>query len=93
MAKKAAADATAMRAGVHDVSCAHGTARVHVPRNRTARDIARAFRPLTHGALQGVVAMPRKKECARLAKTKGANVIKTSPFYQQAAPARKREVV
>ena len=46
MAKKAAADATAMRAGVHDVSCAHGT----------ARDIARAFRPLTHGALQGVVA-------------------------------------
>lgn len=56
MAKKVAADATAMRAGVHDVSCAHGTARVHVPRNRTARDIARAFRPLTHGALQGVVA-------------------------------------
>lgn len=37
--------------------------------------------------------MPRKKECARLAKTKGANVIKTSPFCQQAAPARKREVV
>lgn len=37
--------------------------------------------------------MPRKKECARLAKTKGANVINTSPFYQQAAPARKREVV
>lgn len=37
--------------------------------------------------------MQRKKECARSAKTKGANVIKTSLFYQQAAPTCKREVV
>lgn len=37
--------------------------------------------------------MRHEKECARSAKTKGANVIKTSSFYQQAAPARKREVV
>lgn len=37
--------------------------------------------------------MLRKKECARLAKTKGANVIKTTSFYQLAAPTCKREVV
>lgn len=56
MAKRANAADTAMCAGVHDVACPHGTARVHIPRDRSAREIARAFRPLTHGALQGVVA-------------------------------------
>ncbi len=56
MAKRANAADTAMCAGVHDVACPHGTARVHIPRDRSAREIARAFAPLLRGADRGVVA-------------------------------------
>ena len=37
--------------------------------------------------------MPRKKECARSAKTKGANVKKMRSSYQSACAAGKRGVV
>lgn len=47
MAKQAATADAAMRAGVYDVECAHGTARVHVTRDRSARDVACAFRALS----------------------------------------------
>lgn len=43
MAKSIRAAEKAIRAGVHDVACEHGTARVHVDRDRTPQEIARIF--------------------------------------------------
>lgn len=56
MAKQASAATTAMRAGVHEVSCELGTVRVHVARDISAQEVARAFGGLVAPAGREVTA-------------------------------------
>lgn len=55
MATEPSAD-KAMRVGTYDVECEHGTARVHVNRDRSAAEIVRLFGALAETAPEAVVA-------------------------------------